>query len=527
MVESADVWYFCSSLYPRLCQNSGGGGTEGILLFFRVISVCIQAAVSIYFYLSFVKGGFNKKSVLYASIVFFLFVPDFQTFCYKTVMFWMGALEIVYVYRFYLTKKNRYLVALGLAISASVLVYPTTVIELPVYLFIIFALMKNKETVQEKGKHCIKYWLIIIGTCIVCAFLFLFFVFSRCGVTDFLIHFPKVFQDENLDTSFLTKLLHPLAKYLAMGCMALFPVIVYSRIEIVRKTVDKLRLPVITILLWLAFLGQCYIERSGVTWHCLVYPYALTLFWVPVLCFAYKERIIVLLFEIPALTIVLCIAVASNQGNLVSMYGSVFAVMGFLLLLGENWGDGEIVLFRKERGLIVMSIFVFISCMSIPVWDQETVMVEHKAGSIFTPRVEVPYGPAKGCRMGIPSYAEYENICFAVEANVTEGDKVCIIDNSNASSYGYLCSRGEYAVYSPQGGHGTGLNDTIVEYYEENPQKSPTVVLIRLSYIEQSIEEYICDTSFGQYLEKNGYKKVSSDGEYVVFRRETLLDSGL
>lgn len=372
-------------IYARIV----GGGTEGILLFFRIISVCIQAAISIYFYLTFVKGSFNKKNVLYASVVFFLFVPDFQTFCYKTEMFWMGALEIVYVYRFYLTKKNRYLVALGLAIAASVLVYPTTVVELPVYLFIIFKLTKDIGVTQEKGKNCIKYWLIVIVTCSACAFLFLSFVFSRCSVTDFLFHFPRVLQDENLDTSFLTKLLHPLAKYLAIGCMVLLPVILYFRIERVRKIVDKLRLPLVTMLFWMAFLGQCYIERSGITWHCLVYPYVLTLFLVPVLCYVYKERTVMYLFEIPALTISLSMALASNQGNLVSMYGSVFTVMGFLLLLGKDGGDGKAALFRKERSLIISSIFVFIWCMSIPVWDQETVMAEYKAGSLFTPRVEV------------------------------------------------------------------------------------------------------------------------------------------
>ena len=45
--------------------------------------------------------------------------------------------------------------------------------------------------------------------------------------------------------------------------------------------------------------------------------------------------------------------------------------------------------------------FVLICCMSIPVWDQETVMDEYKAGSIFTPRVEAAYGTAKGCMMEI------------------------------------------------------------------------------------------------------------------------------
>lgn len=497
------------------------GSTEGILLTFRVLSVLIQTAISIYFYITFVKGGFQKKYVLIASVLFFLFVPDFQTFLYKTEIIWFAVLEIIYVYRYYQTKKTRYVILLGVMIAASVLAYPTTIIQFPIYLLILY---KVGRTENRNVKVVAKQWGTLTATCVLCAVLFFILVFSKISLSEFIMYFPRVFQDDSLDSAFLTKLIRPLKKYVAMGAMVTIPIIVCMKVKKIQALVERLRMPVISMLLLLAFLGQCYIERAGITWHCLTYPYVLTLFLLPLLYTVRgnrdKNREILWLFELPAFTVVLCMALASNQGNMTSMYGSIISLMGLLLLLGDSEEDGQEYFFYRERKLIPVSLLTFALLMSIPVWDQETVMFEYKAGNIFSPRVNVTYGPAKGCAMGIPTYEEYDAICSVIENTVTEEDKLLILDSDRIAGYGYMHAKGDYASFSPQGGHNVGLDDVIVDYFECNPQKQPTVVVVNLEYIEQDFERYLKEASFGSYLEENQYGVTKEINNYLVLRRK-------
>ena len=71
------------------------GGTEGILLCFRILSVIIQLFISIFFFNTFSKD-YNKKYVLAATIAFFVFIPDFQSFNYKQEFIWFSLLEIIF-----------------------------------------------------------------------------------------------------------------------------------------------------------------------------------------------------------------------------------------------------------------------------------------------------------------------------------------------------------------------------------------------------------------------------------------------
>lgn len=57
-----------------------------------------------------------------------------------------------------------------------------------------------------------------------------------------------------------------------------------------------------------------------------------------------------------------------------------------------------------------------------------------------------------------------------------------------------------------------------MEYYECNPQKQPTVVVINLSYIEQELGVYMEKNPFGQYLKQHGYKVVKEHGDYLILR---------
>lgn len=256
------------------------GNTDGILLFFRILSVCIQFGISAYFYQTFRKK-YHKGYVLAASVILFTFVPDFQSFNYKQEMIWFAVMEIIFSYRYYESGKKRYIVLLGLMIAGSVLAYPTTILEFPVYLMLLQWIEQTTKRVKsgKAGKFCSA--LILTLTCVCCAAAFMTVVLSRITLQEFIYFFPKVFHDENLNSSFYKKLVHPVIKFAVIGLMTLLPIILCSRVKKLKNLVIKFHVPIAVLLLLAAFLVQYYVERGAVTWHCLTYPYALTIFLVP------------------------------------------------------------------------------------------------------------------------------------------------------------------------------------------------------------------------------------------------------
>lgn len=490
------------------------GGKEGILLLFRILSVCIQSGICVYFYHVF-KEEYEKKFVLISSVLLFTFIPDFQSFTYKQELLWFATMEIIFSYKYYMVCKKKYLVLLGIMIAGSVLAYPTAIFQFPVYLFLVYLLDKIKLRKYDALKDC----CIITLTCFLCAAIFLAVIFSQISISEFIEFFPKVFSDNNLDKSFLSKLLHPLAKFAAMGIMTIVPILLCKKIKIIP-------IPIVTCLLWLAFLGQMFIERSGVTWHCITYSYALTIFIAPLIYLMNSnkgnDRILIILFEIPAIEVIFCIALASNQGNITSMYGTIFSAVGLLLMLGDKKNMYEVI--GKEKHLIAASLCICaLSMYLIPVAEQEAVMPGHTARTIFTKRFLVSEGPAKGIYLGEATYDQYLKICGIVEDNVASDDEVFIIDDAYTASYGYLASCGNYATYSPQGGWGLAESDQAVEYFVDNHKKQPTVVVIRLGYIEIGLEEYLEETPVGNYLRDNNFHLVKESEGYAVMRKKNTM----
>ena len=498
------------------------GSTEGILYFFRILSVCIQTGIVLYFYFTFSKG-FNKKYVAIAAILLFVYVPDFQSFNYKQEMIWFSIMQIIFLYRYYKTGYKKYLIGLGIMIAGNVLSYPTTIIQFPVFLGLIY---KMEQLKGNKEKKVIKSWLLITGVCAICASLFILIVLKEISIEEFIEFFPVVFTDENLDSSFIAKLFHPLKKFILLGLMTWLPLIICEKINYIKRFIKRYQIPIVSIILWMAFLGQCYIEREGVTWHCITYPYSITLFLLPLLCKikSNKGKEIFFLFEIPAIIAVLCIALASNQGNITSMYGTIISLIGMVMLIGErNELRNKLTIEKEKKWIVISLLFMALAIYGITVYEQESVEGgEQNTRTIWTPRTYVSNGPAKGMYLGEKIYSWYNDICAVTDKYVDVEDAVLIIDNHKRTAFGYLNAKGDYATFSPQGGWGLDTSQRVEKYFKANPHKMPTVVLINLEYINMEIEKYLSESFPGVFLSKMGFQIIDEEKGYIVLRQTKL-----
>ena len=360
-------------------------------------------------------------------------------------------------------------------------------------------------------------------TCGLCAIVFLGGVIGQIGIGGLIENFPKMLQDENLDTDWISKLLHPIGKHIVLGIMALVPVVICNKIDRIKELCNKNRISVIAILYFMAFLMQAYIQRRGITWHCITYAYALSLFFL----ISWKNHsnlkaneCIRMLFVLPTIAVIFSFSIASNQGNITSMYAGIFPTIGFLILLAESelsLGNSKHWERRAIVGtLLLIAVFTYV----IPIYEQEATSPELIVGhrTVFSERTMVKEGPARGIKLGEVSYKQYDEICNLVDSYVSEADKLCIIDNSYVSAYGYLKADTEYSTYSPYGGFGISTSKRIVDFLSQNDEKKPSVVLINLEYVKMSFEDYLANTHFGKFLNDEHYQLEAEHNSYVVLR---------
>lgn len=490
------------------------GTTDGIILFFRVMAVIVQALLAMFFYGTFSKD-YGKRNTFIAALLFFVYVPDFQSFNYKQEIIWFSLLQIIFLYRYYRNGKKFELIGIALAISAGVLAYPTTVIQFLLCVAMI-AYIDNKRT--ESKAQAFKAVALVGVMCALCAGLFLAYVLRNISIEEFLHYFFNVFKDDNLDTSFVTKMLHPIKKYIFLGAMTYIPIIICMKAKCMNRIAKRYQLPIMEILICGAFGLQVFIERKGVTWHCITYAYSVCLFLLFLFCKDMLGKRTIFFFGIPALVIAFCMALASNQGNITCMYGTIFSAMGLVLIIGKSepaiLGKECIKPIRTMLSLLVCAFLVFV----LLVYEQETVL-GYPTCTVFAKRQLADSGPAKGIKLGEHMFTGYKALCMEVEKNVGEKDYLLIIDDHEMTSFGYLNSKGEYATFSPQGGWGISTSDKIVTYFEEMPYRVPTVIIVNKNYIDMKIDDYFITTPLGKYMEDNLYEICEENEQYVVLRK--------
>jgi len=490
------------------------GGRESVLLVFRILSVIIQTLICTYFYNTF-KDRFNKKYVACACIILFTYIPDFQSFNYKQAIIWFVTLMIIYSYRYYLTGDKRYAILLGLSVSACVLEYPTAILLAITYtLILLFIDRKN-----ERKPVSIIYFIL---TCMICAGVFFAYIFSNLSIREFIFFFPKVFKDDNLDTRFIFKLIHPLIKFAVMGLAYMLCVQVATRIKVLKK------LPVVSTILIVAFVGQCIVERRGITWHCITYPYMMTMFMIPtVFSLSYylkrKDAIdtdlkcIAKLFMYPACTAILAMMVASNQSNITGMYPAVFGAVALVMIISEAGFDSDGIMKEKaaiSTVLIVCAIVMYI----LPVWEQEACM-DYGTRTVFSERIMVNDGCLAGIKVGKDYYEKYYRL-YRVEENIKAEDITLIIDDYDISALGYLNLKGRPSTFSPQGGLGIDSGEKIMDYLTCNPELQPTKIILNMNYINDSLDNYMKKTPLGEYISNNHYSVLDYTNGYIVLMRD-------
>ena len=134
--------------------------------------------------------------------------------------------------------------------------------------------------------------------------------------------------------------------------------------------------------------------------------------------------------------------------------------------------------------------------------------------SVFSERQLITQGPAKGIYVGEDMYNRYTGLCDVIDDYVTNTDRVYIIESAYYCSFGYLHQKGEYATYSPRGHY----FDRIVDYWDVDKEKMPTVIIISKAYIdEKGYADFPTGQKIDTFLKVNNYIRTETQ-DFIVYK---------
>ena len=491
------------------------GDLTGIVLFLRIVSIIIQLMISFYFYLTF-REDFDEKYVMLASILFFIYIPDFRNMIYKVELMWFTLLLILFIYRYYKTFKCRYLILSGISVALCTLCYPPSGISVFFVSFLLYVFNRDDK------KQLMRSIIILIGTCGICAVLFMTYIFATIGIKQFIEFFPRLLSDENITGNLYSKLIHPVIKIMAFFLLSYVPIVMVGKLKFVNKLFSNMRFPLVSALYLGAFLCQTFVERACITWHIITYPYALSLAVCAILvhrCNNEQYKKTFWIFEIMCISVVISMTIASNQGNISCTMGMIFATLLLVIWPQDaNYNEPAAIILKEKKILnyviLIISLFAFL----FPVYEWETTnCTPISQCSVFTEREKAEYGPMKGVSLGYSFAPKYKKMYSIVNEYVHEKDKLCIIDDGlGIASVGYMCKNIVYSTYSPQGGSQIGLSEKLNEYFTLNPSRIANVFIINEDFINISLDDYLVNTKIGKYIATNKYEIISCGNGYYV-----------
>lgn len=173
------------------------GGTEGIILMFRILFVVIRLLFFCYLYCALRQYG--MWSVLCA-VVF----TGYNAFAFLTMNYYtMGYTVCVFVLlELLLKRRSRPIVLLfiGFVFACGVLLQPTAAVLY--FLYSVFVLIRLAGTKKGKDRFCtfcdivnMRSWLFLTAGIVLCAAFFLLFFLKGVDYRSFLINFPELFGD--------------------------------------------------------------------------------------------------------------------------------------------------------------------------------------------------------------------------------------------------------------------------------------------------------------------------------------------
>lgn len=464
------------------------GGFEGAILFCRIVTAILQSLLGVFTWYSLRKYFQNAD---FAGLIVANMLPR------GTLNLEYGFLSCNYILvsmilLFLVTKEESswnktkiylFITFSGILFCMGVLCYPTMIIATIVLIVYFFGCHENRN----KG-------IVFIGTCIVCALIFMAYVFVYVSPSEMLNNiFHGILMDESHGNGNL------------LGSL-------WGSFHLSKEKLAQVYVIIVGAFGTYAFWGWKVKERLSYVYH-IMFLSSFTIIALNVLkirpCGVYGLQIRYVLIAISGLMVLHTIH--NKELNFLFYYMGLFMFLG--TLIGSNLGVAEngaflyisviaIVLGQGEqkfsqditRCMAMLSVSMLIISL---IFIKGCLVRVNGTGpaNIFTTREQLDFGPFKGIFIYADDKQQYlirkEDIDFYLNTD----DIVLVLSHDPVYNlYGQYRFSSVTALTTPVYGK------QWVEYYKNRNYVYPTVVLIDKQYLD--VEELLRETEFGSYLKE-------------------------
>ena len=532
-------------------------GTEGILVYLRIVGIVIQALISVYS-VHVIKKWVTPSLAIFLSLLFFNFTPkqiqspEFTQFLYWGVMM-LGLSLLQYKH----SQKKLHLIVAAFFLCVCVLAYPFGVVLFPVCIGILW--YKNNNSPKEKTQTI----GVFTGICVLMGGVFLVYVLSGVSFEEFLANISGVLMDESHDQSIKEMWI---AHLQTLGEMLIptFLVIMLSQVVLRtrKKASDKKKLLVLSV----GSLGQAslfvYQFHTITKVNYIIFlplilqfgVYLLYVHWIltrddeenvadeaattnnglldsehigsdlivsDLIVRKSENRMILAGLGVPSLA---AFVIVLSSSNLSADYSTGF-LMPFLLATimilareikcrctGENG--------TREKGaykFLVISVSFLLLVFAVLLLTTRIFLVRFTSTqrkNIFEGYYETNHGPLKGIRLGETDYHQYEAKSFMLTSLVTEEDVFMYVG----------CDMFLYSQFNGTIGTGNTISTPVfgkqlLHYYEKYPEKMPNIFFVDREYVSD-FDVVLHKEPFASFVAENYVLDLSFEGAPVsVYRR--------
>lgn len=445
------------------------GSTTGIVLYLQIVSTIIRGLIALALF-KCLKEIIGKNISFIMAYLFFTILPKDITLAeFSNMQVWFGALLFVCLVRYYQTKSNIWIVLSAVSLCLQVLSYPSClIVAVPVAIMIS---AHEKKAVQS---------VLFIGICALIGIAFSTYFLISVGWKEIAETVVLALSVEPTHTvSPIVKLLNyviDFAKLFAIGAVAvLIAVLVDAFLRLIKKEkkIDRDRVVFLSFFTLLIYYFVIILSAENRHNGSIIYIF--------VMVFGLLKRKLLKQNEIciydtgmsvGLVSMLATLILADNPGRTSVPYALVAICISFLPIFRYVEGLNG----KKKKGyylsLIALIILFFFKTVYIrvPISGRGQIMAITEEMSI------IRNGPAKGiitntdgaCRQR-DSYDEWNEF-------VSDGANILLIGGDVVDTLGYLYSNTNVATPSVMST--PTYNDSLLDYWEKNPDKYPDVVIV-------------------------------------------------
>lgn len=482
------------------------GGNDGILLAFRISYVAAQGLIAVYCYYRLRKYQYFAAS---AVLLFMLSVHNnMTTLNYNTIGIgcMMVLLTTLFTEEVYHRKT---LILCGILTAVIVLAQPYTLLIFLLWgACVCLAWIFGRKKQLPKLLQIHTFFYVGIGAAIVLA-VFILVVFSRAGLHEVLtgIRYNLSDPEHQMDLSYkVSKYFERFYRYYKYQILMIFASAIVGGLKD-GKLKNILRIESL-ILSTAAFL-------SAIVYHGWISDYVpIDFISVPMAfygtaVFAVSRKKNWKLFwgwMIPAFLYTFCVQLATDTGILAVSAATITASAGGTLLTADALLAEKEILSKKGYQTLI-AVFLVLNILQAGLFLYQRISFTWWSAPIKECTQMVEKGPAKGIYTSKDDLAWYENALAEIDSlELGQEDRLLIMEHA---SWLYLYADVPVATYSFWS---VGEENFLEEYYEQYPEKQPTVVYT--SDIEDAANK-----SYVQKFLADGYELTEYDSGNISLRK--------